>query len=287
MNANSLIQLAQLYVVPMVLKLLAAVIVWYIGRWAIRLGVNFMRKALTHNKLDATLIRYICSITGGVLTVFLALGVMSVVGIETTSFAAVAAGAGLAIGAAWSGMLGNFAAGVFMIVMQPFKVGDDIEAAGVKGKVKEIGLFSTEIDTEEKVHTLVGNGKLFEDKVSNFSANPVRVCSIQFSVPSGSAFRPRMELLKTALQGLEHVEPASAVVRIKGFNYGPVLEALTSCPHQYWEDLQGEMADVVEQHFGDIGFGGAPSSERGNSGEGGEGSRREAEGGEGREEEEG
>ena len=272
MNPDSLIKLAQLYVVPVALKLLAAVVVWYIGRWAIGIGINIMRKTLTHNKLDSTLVRYICSIASGLLTVFLAIGVMSVIGIETTSFAAIAAGAGLAIGAAWSGMLSNFAAGVFMIVMRPFKVGDHIEAGGVTGIVKEIGLFASQVDTEEKVLTLVGNAKLFEDKISNFTANPVRVCSIEFGVPSGSPFRPKMDELKTALQALQHVDKESARVRIKGFSYGPVLEAITECHQEHWEDVQGEMADCIERTFGEIGFSGAPTLERGRGGsEGGGG----------------
>lgn len=284
MNPDSLLKMAQEYLVPAGLKLLEAVVIWMIGRWAIGFGINLMRKTLTHNKLDATLVRYVCSIMSGLLMVFLALGVMSVIGIETTSFAAVAAGAGLAIGAAWSGMLSNFAAGVFMIVMKPFKVGDHIEAGGVTGVVKEVGLFASHIDTEEKVLTLVGNAKLFEDKVSNFTANPTRVCSVEFTVPSGVAFRPRMEQLKAALRELNHVEPASAEVRIKSFNYGVVLRAETQCHQQYWEDLQFEMADVIEKHFGDFGFGGAPEGKEksaGGEGGGGGGEKGEAGGEEG------
>ena len=285
MTPESIEKMAQLYLVPAGLKLLEAVVIWMIGRWLIGIGVNLLRKSLTHNKLDATLVRYVCSILSGLLTVFLALGVMGVIGIETTSFAAVAAGAGLAIGAAWSGMLSNFAAGVFMIVMKPFKVGDHIEAGGVTGVVREIGLFASHIDTEEKVLTLVGNSKLFEDKVSNFTANPTRVCSMEFTVPSGIPFRPRMEPLKIALQALPHVEPESAEVRIKSFNYGVVLQAETQCHQQYWIELQFEMADVIEQHFGDLGFGGASESEKekagGEGGGGAAGEKGEAGGEEG------
>ena len=102
------------------MKLLGAIAIWIIGRWAIRIVVGLLSKALSHQKLDATLARYATSIIGGALSLFLALGVIEFLGVNTTSFAALAAGAGLAIGAAWSGILGNFAAGVFMVVMRPF-----------------------------------------------------------------------------------------------------------------------------------------------------------------------
>jgi small conductance mechanosensitive channel len=259
MNIDSILKQAQGFLVPAVISLAKAVAIWYVGRWAIGLGIGVMRKTLTHNKLDATLVRYICSIVAGLLTVFLALGVLSVVGIETTSFAAIAAGAGLAIGAAWSGMLSNFAAGVFMIIMKPFKVGDEIEAGGVRGTVREIGLFASEIDTEEKVYTIVGNAKFLAGKISNFTTNPVRLCAIQFTVPTGSAFRERMEKLEETLNGIEHVEPKSAEIKIVNFDGAPVLRAVTACHQQYYEEVRGVMADRIERPLCDIGFGSAPS----------------------------
>ena len=258
MNIDSFLKQAQGFLVPALISLAKAAVLWYVGRWAIGLGVNVMRKPLTHNKLDATLIRYICSIVAGLLTVFLALGVLGVVGIETTSFAAIAAGAGLAIGAAWSGMLSNFAAGVFMIVMRPFKVGDEVEAGGVRGTVKEIGLFASEIDSEEKVHTIVGNSKFLAGKISNFSTNPLRLVAIDFSVPTGTPFRERMERLEHTLQAIEHVEPKTAEIKIVNFDGAPVLRASTACHQKDYEEVRGAMADHIERALSDIGFAGAP-----------------------------
>ncbi|MBN8489607.1 MAG: mechanosensitive ion channel family protein, partial [Burkholderiales bacterium] len=104
----------------------------------------------------------------------LVLGILGYFGIQTTSFAALLAGAGVAIGAAWSGMLGNFAAGAFMLVLRPFKVGDFVSVGGVVGTVRELGLFATTIVTPDNVMTLVGNGKIFGDTMQNFSALPLR-----------------------------------------------------------------------------------------------------------------
>jgi small conductance mechanosensitive channel len=104
----------------------------------------------------------------------LVLGILGYFGIQTTSFAALLAGAGVAIGAAWSGMLGNFAAGAFMLVLRPFKVGDFVAVAGITGTIRELGLFATTIITPDNVLTVVGNGKIFGDTMQNFTALPVR-----------------------------------------------------------------------------------------------------------------
>ena len=156
-------------------KLLAALAIWIIGRWVINKVVGFISRSMQRaGKIDATLGRYLESIIGALLTLLLILAILDVFGVQTTSFAALLAGAGLAIGAAWSGMLGNFAAGLFMQVLRPYKVGDFISAGGVIGTVKELGLFTTTIVTMDNVTTVVGNGKAFGDNIQNFSALPVR-----------------------------------------------------------------------------------------------------------------
>ena len=126
------------------------------------------------NHVDPTLTKYLGSIVAVMLNIALVLGILGYFGIETTSFAALLAGAGVAIGAAWSGMLGNFAAGAFMLVLRPFKVGDFVAVGGVTGTVKELGLFGTTIVTPDNVLTMVGNGKIFADTIQNFSALPAR-----------------------------------------------------------------------------------------------------------------
>ena len=84
------------------------------------------------------------------------------------------AGAGVAIGAAWSGLLGNFAAGAFMLILRPFKVGDFVSIGGVVGTIRELGLFGTTIITPDNVFTIIGNGKIFGDTIQNFSVLPER-----------------------------------------------------------------------------------------------------------------
>ena len=156
------------------IKILAAIAFWIVGRWLIGRVVDLMQAAMSRNHVDPTLTKYLGSIVAVMLNIALVLGILGYFGIQTTSFAALIAGAGVAIGVAWSGMLGNFAAGAFMLVLRPFKVGDFVGIGGMVGTVKELGLFATTIVTPDNVVTLIGNGKVFGDVISNFSATPAR-----------------------------------------------------------------------------------------------------------------
>ena len=129
---------------------------------------------MDRNNVDPTLTKYLGSIVAIALNIVLVLGILGYFGIQTTSFAALLAGAGVAIGVAWSGLLGNFAAGAFMLILRPFKVGDFVSIGGVTGTVHELGLFGTTVITPDNVVTIVGNGKIFGDTIQNFSALPVR-----------------------------------------------------------------------------------------------------------------
>lgn len=174
MNTESLKLFLSTTAVDLGIKVMAALAFWFIGRWLIGRVIALIRAALGRNNVDPTLTKYLGSIVAVALNIALVLGILGYFGIETTSFAAMLAGAGVAIGAAWSGMLGNFAAGAFMLVLRPFKVGDFVSIGGISGTVHELGLFGTTIVTPDNVMTLVGNGKVFGDTIQNFSALPVR-----------------------------------------------------------------------------------------------------------------
>ena len=173
-NTESIQQFLGTTAVDLGLKVLAALAFWFIGRWLIGRVIALIRAVLARNDVDPTLTKYLGSIVAIALNIALALGILGYFGIETTSFAAMLAGAGVAIGAAWSGMLGNFAAGAFMLVLRPFKVGDFVAIGGITGTIHELGLFGTTLVTPDNVLTLVGNGKIFADTIQNFSALPVR-----------------------------------------------------------------------------------------------------------------
>ena len=156
------------------IKVLAAIAFWIVGRWLIGRVISLIQAGMNRNHVDPTLTKYLGSIVAIALNITLVLGILGYFGIQTTSFAAMLAGAGVAIGAAWSGLLGNFAAGAFMLILRPFKVGDFVSVGGVVGTVRELGLFGTAITTPDNVMTIVGNGKIFGDTIQNFSVLPVR-----------------------------------------------------------------------------------------------------------------
>lgn len=156
------------------LKILGALVGLVIGRWIIRIVVRLARKALEIQVPEPTLNSYIGTLISVLLHIALIVSILGFFGFETTTFAALLAGVGVAIGAAWSGLLSNFAAGFFLVVLRPFKLGDTITAGGVTGVVKEIGMFVTRIDSADHVVSYVGNNKIFSDNIQNYTENEYR-----------------------------------------------------------------------------------------------------------------
>lgn len=212
------------------LKIAAAIAFWIIGRWLIGKVVRLISAAMNRNHVDPTLTKYLGSIVNVALNITLVLGILGYFGIQTTSFAAMLAGAGVAIGAAWSGLLGNFAAGAFMLVLRPFKVGDFVSIGGTVGTVHELGLFGTTIVTPDNVMTLVGNGKIFGDTIQNFNALPVR----------------RVERLAQLANG---VDPLDAIARFKAAVAQIPNVAITPAPEINLLDMKLEGPQIAVRPY--------------------------------------
>jgi len=225
-------------VVSLGIKILAAIAFWVIGRWLIGLVVRFVQGGLEKQQVDPTVLRYVGSTVTVLLNVMLVIGILGYFGIQTTTFAALLAAAGLAIGLAWSGLLANFAGGAFLIVLRPFKVGDFVSAGGVTGTVKEIGLFVTSILTPDNVYTLVGNNKVFSDTIQNFSHNPWRRVELKAQLSGAADLDAAIAGLKQAVAAVSNVQTEPPVdVEILEFNLvGPVLAVrpYTHTDH-YWQ----------------------------------------------------
>jgi small conductance mechanosensitive channel len=212
--------------------------------------------ALTKQKIDPTLIRYIHSAVAALLNIVLVIAVLGFFGVETTSFAALIAAAGVAIGMAWSGLLSNFAGGVFLVILQPFKVGDFITAAGVTGTVQEIGLFATTVDTADNVKTMIGNGKIFADTIQNFSANPYRRVDLTAQLAHGVDPQVAIALLRPGLSKVPNVlaEPAPDV-EILSFNLsGAVLAVRPYCSNQHYWQVYFDTNRLLRETFTQAGF---------------------------------
>lgn len=225
-------------VAAVALKVVAAIIFWVVGRWIIGRVVAVMQAGMGRNHVDPTLTKYLGSIVGVALNIALVLGILGYFGIQTTSFAAMLAGAGVAIGAAWSGMLGNFAAGAFMLVLRPFKVGDFVQVGGITGTVQELGLFGTTLVTPDNVLTLVGNGKVFGDTVMNFSALPWRRVDRTAQLAGGVDVSDAIARLRTAVAAIPNVQatPAPDVALLDLNLVGPVIAVRPYCANaHYWQ----------------------------------------------------
>jgi len=210
------------------IKILAAIAFWVVGRWIIARVIALMQSAMFRNQIDPTLTKYLGSIVNVALNIALVLGILGYFGVQTTSLAAMLAGAGLAIGAAWSGMLGNFAAGAFMLVLKPFKVGDFVGVAGVTGTVHELGLFGTTIVTPDNVMTLIGNGKIFADTVQNYTALPVRRVDRLAQLAGGVDPADAIERLRAAVARIPNVSASQPIAPKNAAPAGPIVPAALS-----------------------------------------------------------
>jgi small conductance mechanosensitive channel len=226
------------YLIPVAWKVLGAIIMWIIGGWVINLIGSLSRKGMTAQKVDPTLITYVEATIRVILRIVLIIAILSIFGIETTSFAALLAAAGIAIGAAWSGLLSNFAAGAFLIILRPFHVGDMITAGGVTGDVREIGMFATTIDTVDNLRTVVGNGKILSDNIVNYTTNPFRRVDLKAQLAHTVNPYDAIKRLTERLKQIPNViaKPAPQV-EILEFNLaGPLLAVRPFCHNKdYWQ----------------------------------------------------
>jgi len=238
------------YVVPFGWKLIGALAVWIVGGWIVRLVRAALGRFLLSRRVDGTLIRYLDASANVLMKILVLVGVLGVLGIETTSFAALIAAVGIAIGAAWSGLLSNFAAGLFLMVLRPFKVGDFIQGGGMLGTVREIGLFVTAIDTPDNVRTFVGNAKLFSDSIQNFTTNPFRRVELTAQIAHSVKPADAIQRLRDRVVKIPNVlaDPAPSV-EILTFNpMGTVIAVRPFChTDHYWQvyfDTNKAIADV-------------------------------------------
>jgi len=220
------------------LKLLGAIVVWIVGRRLIALAAGLVTAGVRRQGVDETLVGYIGSGLRILLDVVLVVAILGFFGVETTTFAALLAGAGIAIGTAWGGILTNFAAGVFLVGLRPFKAGDFVTVAGTTGTVVEIGLLATVMNTPDNIRTIIGNGKILADTIQNFSANPYRrvelVAQLHYTVDPVAA----MQLLRDRLPRIPNVvaDPAPQVEILEFTAAGPKLAVRPFCNNvNYWQ----------------------------------------------------
>jgi small conductance mechanosensitive channel len=255
MDLQGVVQNAIPLLTALGLKVLGAIVLWIIGRWLIEFARRMVVRSLKY-PFDQTVAAYIGTAVSVTLNIALIIAILGLFGIQTTSFAALLGGVGVAIGLAWSGLLANLAAGVFLLILRPFKVGDFISAGGILGTVDEIGLFVTTITTLDNVRTFVGNAKVLGDNIQNFTANPHRRVDLTAQLDNSVSHTDAIQLLKERLRRIPNVvpEPAPDVEILTFTPLGPVLAVRPYCHNDHYWQVYFDTNRAIREVGGDAGF---------------------------------
>jgi small conductance mechanosensitive channel len=239
------------------LKVLGAIVLWFVGSWLIKFAVNnLMTRGMRARGVDHTIIAYLSNAMSILLKVTLVVAILGYFGVQTTTFAALLAAVGLAIGAAWSGLLANFAAGAFLMILKPFKAGDFVQVGGSVGTVEEIGLFVTAINSMDNVRTLIGNARIFADTIQNFSANAYRRVDLAAQLDHTVDPKAAVQLLKERVAEIPNVmaNPAPDVEILNFTLNGPVLAVRPYCNNTHYWQVYFDTNRTIRESFGEAGF---------------------------------
>lgn len=219
-------------------KLITAILIYLVGSWIIKKIIGFARKGMAKSQYDESLQRFLMNLISWVLKVFLILLVISQLGVDVTTFAAVIAAAGLAVGLALQGSLSNFAGGVLIMIFKPYKIGDLIEAQDVLGSVKEIEIFTTKLITPQNKLAIIPNGAMANGNIINFTAEGKMRVDTTVGVDYGSDIKKTKEVLLEMLKANPKVlqDPAPSVNVSELADSSVNLAVRPFCkPEDYWD----------------------------------------------------
>ncbi len=215
-----------------------AILIYIIGSWIISRIMKVVNKAMTKKNYDLSLQKFLTNLISWGLRIFLIITVISTLGVETTSLAAVIAAAGLAVGLALQGSLSNFAGGVLLIIFKPYKIGDLIEAQDVLGTVKEIEIFTTKLVTPQNKLAIVPNGAMANGNIINYTAEGKMRVDTVVGVDYGSDIKKTKEVLLEMLKANPKVlsDPAPSVNVEELADSSVNLAVRPFCkPEDYWD----------------------------------------------------
>ncbi|MEQ9188727.1 MAG: mechanosensitive ion channel [Cryomorphaceae bacterium] len=233
------------------LHLVGAIIALVIGVWIINFIVGRLAKVMEKRNVDPSLVPFLRSVLGILLKVALFISVAGMVGIQVTSFIAVLGAAGLAVGLALQGTLQNFAGGVMILLIKPFKVGDFIEAAGHSGTVKAIQIFNTFLHTPNNQVIIIPNGNLANASVVNYSTNDTRRAVFSFGIDYGDDIDKAKQVLHKIIESDDRIlnDPAPMVkVEELGGSSVNITTRVWVKTGDYW-DVHYDMLEKVKKTF--------------------------------------
>lgn len=186
-----------------VLKLGAALVILYIGRFLSRSGRKLVTAAADRARVDATLRSFLGNLSYWAIMALVGIAVLGTLGIEILSFVAILGAAGLAVGLAFQGTLSNFASGIMLLLFRPLSLGQAVSVGGVSGTVKDMGLFSLTLDTFDGIRVVVPNSKVYGETITNFSANPTR----RFDLTVGVSYDDDLSVAESVIRRVLESDP--------------------------------------------------------------------------------
>ena len=213
MNTQKWIEAGYNLIVDFGPKVIVAILIWIIGSWIVKVVIKGLKKAMTKAGYEESLKKFLLNLITWIFKIVLILVVLGTLGIETTSFAAILAAAGLAIGLALQGSLGNFAGGVLLMIFKPIKIGDLIEAQGEIGVVKEIEIFTTKLTGLSNKEIIIPNGALSNGNIVNYTTEGTRRVDLVFGVSYDADIKKTKEVMMQVLTSHPNVlkDPAPGV----------------------------------------------------------------------------
>ncbi|MBN2456335.1 MAG: mechanosensitive ion channel [Sedimentisphaerales bacterium] len=236
------------------LNILAALLIFFVGKWLARMLTDLIAKGLSKAKLEPTLVTFTKNLCYVGLLVFIAIAALARLGVQTASFIAVVGAAGLAVGLALQGSLANFASGVLLIIFKPFKAGDFVEVAGTKGLVKEVHIFNTILNTPDNVRVIIPNAQVTGQSVFNYTVNGTRRVDLVIGVSYEDDIKKAATVIETLLKQdervLEEPAPVVAVSELADSSVNFVVRPWVNAA-DYWNvyfDLTGKIKLALEQN---------------------------------------
>jgi small conductance mechanosensitive channel len=236
-------------------RIVAALLIFFIGRWVAKLVRNGVKGVMTRRGLDQMLVGFLGAILYSILLVAVIIAAVGQLGIQTTPLVAVLGAAGLAIGLALQSSLGNFASGVMLVLFRPFTKGDYVEAGGTSGTVDEVGIFTTVLNTPDNRRVIVPNGQITNDTITNYSAHATRRIDLIIGVSYDDDLRVARETLDRTIRAhdkvLDDPEPIVWVMELGdssvNFAVRPWVQAA-----DYWQ-VRNELLEQLKVALEDAG----------------------------------
>ena len=197
-DVNKLIEFMQTDGLAFGIDLALALVIFFLGRFVVRLVVRALSKTMQNNGVEKTLETFICNLVSMALLVVVVIAAIGQVGIQTTSFIAIFGAAGLAVGLALQGSLSNFASGVLIVLFRPYKVGDFVEAAGIAGSVEQVQILTTILKTGDNKQVIVPNSQIMDSIITNYSAHDTR----RVDMVVGVSYEDDLDKVRKTLEGI-------------------------------------------------------------------------------------